>query len=234
MPCSGRTRRRSAGADAPARAGEGKGDWARAVCGPAPARRAGKAGPLSFSEAQLASVSDDAAAALGYALSSPQKVALLRALLAQRDGKRRRPGRDRPTQHRQPVPPSARPDARRPDRPVRPQPVRPDRPGPPCPAGRARPRRPVRKEIPVPESLFSRLRSDRRPALSDSGGPGRAARMLHWPSSCTAWAATRKARCRVSMPSPGAACAPSPSMPACTATAPARRRVNGVCKPTMF
>ena len=38
-------------------------------------------GPLTFGEGQLAQVSDDATAALGYALSSPQKVALLRALL---------------------------------------------------------------------------------------------------------------------------------------------------------
>lgn len=41
-----------------------------------------KTGPVSISEGQLARVTDDAAAALGYALSSPQKVALLRALLA--------------------------------------------------------------------------------------------------------------------------------------------------------
>ena len=41
----------------------------------------GKAGNFSFGDTSLAGVTDDAAAALGYALSSPQKVALLRALL---------------------------------------------------------------------------------------------------------------------------------------------------------
>ncbi|MBV9849470.1 MAG: helix-turn-helix transcriptional regulator [Armatimonadetes bacterium] len=41
-----------------------------------------KTGVQSFIEAQLMRVTDDAAATLGYALSSPQKVALLRALLA--------------------------------------------------------------------------------------------------------------------------------------------------------
>ena len=41
-----------------------------------------KTGALSFSEPQLGRVTDEAAAALGYAVSSAQKVALLRALLA--------------------------------------------------------------------------------------------------------------------------------------------------------
>ena len=40
-----------------------------------------KTGTLSVSAAQIAAVTDDAAAQLGYALSSPQKVGLLRALL---------------------------------------------------------------------------------------------------------------------------------------------------------
>lgn len=41
-----------------------------------------KSAPAAFTEAQLARVGDDAAATLGNAVSSPQKVALLRALLA--------------------------------------------------------------------------------------------------------------------------------------------------------
>ena len=41
----------------------------------------GKSGTHAVTEAQIAKVTDEAAAALGYALSSPQKVALLRALL---------------------------------------------------------------------------------------------------------------------------------------------------------
>lgn len=41
-----------------------------------------KTGLLSFTDGQLARVTDESAAALGYAISSPQKVALLRALLA--------------------------------------------------------------------------------------------------------------------------------------------------------
>ncbi len=40
-----------------------------------------KTGPLSVSAAQIAAATDEAAAQLGYALSSPQKVGLLRALL---------------------------------------------------------------------------------------------------------------------------------------------------------
>ena len=40
-----------------------------------------KTGTLSVSAAQVAAATDDAAAQLGYALSSPQKVGLLRALL---------------------------------------------------------------------------------------------------------------------------------------------------------
>ena len=40
-----------------------------------------KTGMVSVSAAQIAKVTDEAAALLGYALSSPQKVALLRALL---------------------------------------------------------------------------------------------------------------------------------------------------------
>jgi len=40
-----------------------------------------KSGPISVSAAQIEKVTDDAAALLGYALSSPQKVSLLRALL---------------------------------------------------------------------------------------------------------------------------------------------------------
>jgi len=40
-----------------------------------------KTGPVSVSLAQTEKVTDDAAAILGYALSSPQKVSLLRALL---------------------------------------------------------------------------------------------------------------------------------------------------------
>ncbi len=42
-----------------------------------------KTGPVSVSAAQIEKVSDEAAAGLGYALSSPQKVSLLRALLTQ-------------------------------------------------------------------------------------------------------------------------------------------------------
>lgn len=45
-----------------------------------------KAGSASFSDAQLRRVADDAAALLGSALSSPQKVALLRALLTAPNG----------------------------------------------------------------------------------------------------------------------------------------------------
>ena len=48
---------------------------------PSGGERAFRTGPVSFSEAQLTQVTDEAAAGLGYALSSPQKVALLRALL---------------------------------------------------------------------------------------------------------------------------------------------------------
>lgn len=40
-----------------------------------------KTGPVTVSAAQLAAATDEAAAQLGYALSSPQKVGLLRALL---------------------------------------------------------------------------------------------------------------------------------------------------------
>ena len=40
-----------------------------------------KTGPVTVSAAQLAVATDEAAAQLGYALSSPQKVGLLRALL---------------------------------------------------------------------------------------------------------------------------------------------------------
>ena len=40
-----------------------------------------KTGPVSVPAAQLSKVPDEAAAVLGYALSSPQKVGLLRALL---------------------------------------------------------------------------------------------------------------------------------------------------------
>lgn len=40
-----------------------------------------KTGPISVSAAQLLKATDDAAALLGYALSSPQKIGLLRALL---------------------------------------------------------------------------------------------------------------------------------------------------------
>ncbi len=40
-----------------------------------------KTGPVSVSSAQILKTPDEAAAALGYALSSPQKVGLLRALL---------------------------------------------------------------------------------------------------------------------------------------------------------
>lgn len=40
-----------------------------------------KTGPVAVSAAQIAKTTDEAAALLGYALSSPQKVSLLRALL---------------------------------------------------------------------------------------------------------------------------------------------------------
>ncbi len=40
-----------------------------------------KTGPVSVTAAQIAKTTDEAAALLGYALSSPQKVSLLRALL---------------------------------------------------------------------------------------------------------------------------------------------------------
>ena len=69
------------GADAPAPARKGGGDWVVQYA-VRPAATDGKAGTFSLGDAQLAAVTDDAAAALGYALSSPQKVALLRALLS--------------------------------------------------------------------------------------------------------------------------------------------------------
>ena len=64
--------------------GAEKGDWAvqYAVSHQPPGGAAAlKTGTLSFPEARLAQVTDEEVAALGYALSSPQKVALLRALL---------------------------------------------------------------------------------------------------------------------------------------------------------
>ena len=53
-----------------------------------------KTGAVAVTAAQIAKTTDEAAALLGYALSSPQKVSLLRALLGQRRGERGGPGSD--------------------------------------------------------------------------------------------------------------------------------------------
>ncbi len=63
-----------------------KGDWAVQYAVPPPVGSAAKAAPVAFTEDQLARVTDEAAATLGSAISSPQKVALLRALLASTTG----------------------------------------------------------------------------------------------------------------------------------------------------
>ena len=192
-----------------------------------------KTGTLSFSEAQLARVTDDAAAMLGYALSSPQKVALLRALLTREAESAAALGETaqlstgslyhhlHDLMHAGLIGQSAR------NRYVLTE----------------RGRRVLMvllalaaqslRSVPMPEAYALAVEviaglpcltlAARTPPVTP-----------HSPSSCMAWGATKKVACfRPSTPSPGAACAPSPSMPGCTATAPARRRVSRACNPTM-
>ena len=68
-------------------AGKKKGEVAVQFSVSLPASESGmtsfRTGPVSISLAQTEKVTDEAAALLGYALSSPQKVSLLRALLGQ-------------------------------------------------------------------------------------------------------------------------------------------------------
>ena len=76
--------RNSAGEASPHKDSAEKGEWTVQYAvhhRPPSGGEALKTGLLSLAEGQLDRVSDETAAALGYALSSPQKVALLRALL---------------------------------------------------------------------------------------------------------------------------------------------------------